>query len=301
LDRVRTVFYENKPNGSRVKLLGKTNTAKTLANMKSFSKEFSKDKFIKARAKDLLEFYHPVKGVFDYVYNSAVFKEEFGIQNLKRPSRLMTQRTANCVQYSTFISALLTAMNIPHYFRAIDDGVGHFNHVYIVTFNGIVLDCVIGQPKGKKATFLNRPKKGQYNSEVSYYEKIDLMAELYLLNGINDYNGKSINMNGCGCSGCGGNVINGAGIPMELLIPLTGIATNITDDLFNCHNTCSFLHPFSADSKAACQDDCNKEAPKPPASEHKHWIEGIPNWVVVGSGLIVVGGIFYYTTRKKNG
>lgn len=151
--------------------------------MVKVANHYAKDPFILSKAQEFLRAEDPIRAVFNYAYEIAVHKNDNDIQFIKTPLRVIDARETNCVGYATLISSILSAMQIPHYFRAADlDGQG-FGHIYIRTQSGLTLDPTIGQAQDDSDTFFNRSPTGEYNVQVPYYEKFDQMPELRLLNG----------------------------------------------------------------------------------------------------------------------
>jgi len=251
------MLYVDRAKGESIKLRNNTTTNITLSHMAELAAEYVNDPFIISRAQELLRFSDPVQAVFDYVYGAAVYREDKEKQNLKTPFRLMSDKTANCVQYSIFISSLLSAMGIKHYFRSVDQsGDGDFTHVYVKTMSGQTLDATLGQPDNDLATFWNRNPKGFYNKEVEFVTKIDKMPELVLLNSP-DYNGYA------------SSVMN-----QEVTQQSTGFSFNPLNIVssflggLSCYDQCGVTHPWPTEGSRAkkeeCRDLCRIAAHPPP-------------------------------------
>jgi hypothetical protein len=133
-----------------------------------------------------------LQAVFDYVYNCGVYyPDPHDRQLLKTVRRTLDDKTSNCVNYSIVIASLLLRLGIKFEFRIVGFN-SEFEHIYVIavdpiTKKNVVLDCVLGQDQSGKATFENRPKKGQFNKECNYSFKRDIsMASLEVLNGIGE-------------------------------------------------------------------------------------------------------------------
>lgn len=267
----------------------------TIFFMREYALEFSTEDWAKRLALEFLQHDDPIKSIFDYVYNIGVFKNDYKDQIIKTHNRAKKDGTLNCVQYSVLIGALLTAINEPFYFRAVDtDGEG-FSHIYVKTTKGLTLDATLGQPINDNATFENRPKVGQFNIEYPYIKKLDTMGKSVIL--LNGRRSGSRNLNGFACSVlhpfnaekrhiCNLESIDkkwqkqqysieldDAQLQMAQYPAVTGTTTSKTtnkekkgilaslDSLFSnlnigCEQSCNLFHPFNQTSRNACMSDC---------------------------------------------
>lgn len=111
----------------------------------------------------------PLTYIFDWVYDKIVFKPDpDNEQNLKAVHVTLADKIANCANYTILISSILKAMGIKHLYKVVGFGNG-YEHIYIVTQNGIVLDPVIGQPN---EITKGRPEHGQFNTEHDHSESV---------------------------------------------------------------------------------------------------------------------------------
>ncbi len=123
------------------------------------------------------------KNIWDFVYEHIPYKkDEEGKEQIRRPARVWFDRKkenpkdagADCDCYSTFISSVLTNLQIPHSLRMgkywYTDG--RFTHIYPIVKTGdgkyITIDCVVNR----------------FNYEEPFTEKYDKPMELHYLNGI---------------------------------------------------------------------------------------------------------------------
>jgi len=118
--------------------------------------------------------YDTCRNIWHFVYGHIAYrKDEDGYEQIRSPARSWEDRKkgVDCDCYSTFISSILTNLNIPHQLRITKYGKAHFQHVYpIVPYGGgyITLDCVTNQ----------------FDYEVPFTEKKDYTMDLQYLNGL---------------------------------------------------------------------------------------------------------------------
>jgi len=141
----------------------------TLKLMFQFANQSANHPFIQAVAKKVAQTDDPIKAAFNYCYRSFIYwPDEENNQVVKTAMSVLDTRTANCVNYCGFLSALFLNMGVNHVWRqaAIDQN-GNFEHIYAVTESGIVLDCVLGQnPDGEQSVAERPNKNGMYNREA---------------------------------------------------------------------------------------------------------------------------------------
>lgn len=220
---------DNLSEGNAIKISDNTTTAKTMAYMIKVANHYAKDPFILSKAAEFMGANDPIRAVFDFAYSSAVHRNDESIQFIKTPLRTIDSGQANCVSYSVLISSLLSAMQIPHYFRAVDISGDGFKHIYIKTKSDITLDCTSGQAQDDTDTQFNRSPTGNFNKEVQFLKRLDQMPELYILNGsrVADVR-KSANI---------ANVMNGVG----------------------CNLGCDIQHPTDFFAREQCKETCEGE------------------------------------------
>lgn len=127
-----------------------------------------------------------LKCLFDFAYDTAVYEPDPNErQILQSVEKTMMLKKANCVDYTILLSALLRIAKIPHSYRVVSyKRPTDYEHIYIVTHNGAVLDCVRGQRQDGTDTFYNRPSKGKFNQETNYLYKRDFtVPSLEILQG----------------------------------------------------------------------------------------------------------------------
>jgi hypothetical protein len=132
---------------------------------------------------------NPLKCVFDSAYNKIVYKPcPENEQSLRTIENMLREGEGNCVNYSTFIASILILMNVPFFFRTVSyDNPNSYDHIFIVTKSGVVLDPVQGQRQDGSDNQYNRPTHGNFNKEVSYkYKKDFAMPALTILQGTNN-------------------------------------------------------------------------------------------------------------------
>lgn len=125
-----------------------------------------------------LSVYDACKKLWHFVYEHIAYqKDEEGLEQIRSPGRTWHDRFSgvDCDCYTTFISTVLTNLNIPHALRIAKYPGGYrFQHIYPIVplANGdyITIDCV-----------LNR-----FNYEQPYSEKKDTYMDLQFLDGVAD-------------------------------------------------------------------------------------------------------------------
>lgn len=131
------------------------------------------------------------KQVFDLVYNTAVYVPDAnGKQNIQTVRRTIESKQANCVNYSILIGAMLIKLRIPFYFKVVSFNGSDYEHIYIQTEKGVLMDCCLSQKQDGTDTFENRPQQGSFNQQIKYKSKILYpMPQLNIINGTNVING----------------------------------------------------------------------------------------------------------------
>jgi LPXTG-motif cell wall-anchored protein len=163
-----------------------TSTVKTLDLIKQLSKDGMKNKTLQKVASILEKSSDPIKGVFDFAYNTAVyFPDPDGRQIIQPVEVTLRDGIANCVDYSVLQSSLLRIMGISHMYRRVSfDRSKDYDHIYIVADKKI-LDPVIGQKQDGTQKRIGRTPF--YNKEVSYTHKSDTpVASLEIMQGIKE-------------------------------------------------------------------------------------------------------------------
>ncbi len=123
------------------------------------------------------------KNIWDFVYEHIPYKkDEDGKEQVRRPARVWLDRKkenpndagADCDCYTTFISSILTNLQIEHTLRICKYWYtsGRYTHIYPIVptteGNYITIDCVVNK----------------FNYEEPFTEKQDKPMELHYLNGI---------------------------------------------------------------------------------------------------------------------
>lgn len=125
-----------------------------------------------------LSVYDACEKLWHFLYNHIQYKKDKeGREQIRSPGRSWHDRFSgiDCDCYTTFISTVLSNMNIPHTLRiAKYDPLGRFQHIYpIVPLNDgsyITVDCVLNE----------------FNKEQPYVEIKDTIMDLEFLDGIED-------------------------------------------------------------------------------------------------------------------
>ena len=170
----------------------KTTNPETVKYIKKLSQEGAKNETLQAAAKYISQMDDPIKGVFDFAYNSAVYYPDPDERQILQPVHVtLRDGKANCVDYSILQSALLRILGIKHYYKMVSfDNAPDYDHIYIVA-NGKVLDPVIGQRQDGSQKKLNRTP--HYNEEVGYVHKKNIpVASLEIMQGIKEINPQAL-------------------------------------------------------------------------------------------------------------
>lgn len=124
--------------------------------------------------------------VFDKAYDLLLYVPTPDTeQQLRTVENMFRDGQGNCANYATLISAILQNLGIGHAFRTVSySRPNEYEHIYIVTTDGTILDPVLGQQQDGTESRAKRPIKGKFNKEVKYKYKQDYyMPSLSVLNG----------------------------------------------------------------------------------------------------------------------
>lgn len=136
------------------------------------------------------------QNIWNFLKNEIQYiKDNPGQQNIKLPSRFVSDASGDCKSYSLFTAGILQNLNIPFKFRytsysSIDPTP---QHVYVVLDSGIIIDGVWGA----------------FNSEKKYSFKKDYKMRISTLSGI-------------GCNDCSRANINGVNAAPVMIGELGG-------------------------------------------------------------------------------
>ena len=116
-----------------------------------------------------------LKQLYAYACESARFEPDpddsngRALQSIRSPRALFRERIGNCIDYSVFISSVLSLWRIPHVLRV--SKLDHYGslHIYPVLDNGIILDPVYCKD------YLQEPDKANlcFNKEIPYISYTD--------------------------------------------------------------------------------------------------------------------------------
>jgi hypothetical protein len=174
------------PETSEILLSKDTSIPLTVDWIRKISVEGTKNPVIINIARECKKEKEPLQCVFDKVYDLIVYEPcPENTQTVRTIENMLRTGQGNCVNYSTMIASILLLMNVPFFFRTVSyQNPREYDHIYIVTKSGIVLDPVQGQKQDGTDTRQNRPPYGFFNKEVKYkYKKDYAMTELTLLQG----------------------------------------------------------------------------------------------------------------------
>lgn len=119
--------------------------------------------------------YETCSNIWYFVYEHITYeKDEQGKEQVRSPAQVWADRKkgVDCDCYTTFISSILTNLNIDHAYRITKYHQDHFQHIYpiVPTSDGghITIDCVVNR----------------FNYEEPFTEKLDKKMNLEYLYGI---------------------------------------------------------------------------------------------------------------------
>jgi hypothetical protein len=142
----------------------------TLDLVKEYSLKGINNEWIKSIYSEAILKTDPLKFIYEQVYKKLLYKSDSqGFQDIKAIHCILKSGYANCVDYSVIFGALLLKLQIPFYYKIISiSEPNEFEHIYIVTKSGVVLDACLGQPTNNTATFENRTENGAFNKECPH-------------------------------------------------------------------------------------------------------------------------------------
>lgn len=153
----------------------------TIRIMKLVALESSKNPWIKSMVKkyNLNESKESLKNLFNFAFYNTFFEpDEPKVQTVKSPISSLTERRANCVDYSVLLSAFLINMGVPHSFRMVSTDKKYpnsYGHIYVVLDNGLVMDCVIGQDQNGAEIYKEKNQRIPFPfEEVEFINNSDL-------------------------------------------------------------------------------------------------------------------------------
>ena len=120
-----------------------------------------------------------IKKIFDFCfYNTYYQKDDPKRQTVRSGIRSLTDKKANCVDYSVLLSSFLLNLNEPHVFRMVSTNKNKpndYNHIYVVLADGTPLDLVIGQDQDGKEILKRANERTNFlGTEVPYIKKKDV-------------------------------------------------------------------------------------------------------------------------------
>ena len=130
--------------------------------------------------------YATCRNIWNFVYRNVAYKKDAdGLEQIRSPRRTWRDRKTgvDCDCYSTFISSILTNLHIPHQLRITKYRQDYFQHIYPIVPGGgrtIIIDCVTDQ----------------FNYEVPYSEKKDIVMDLQYLDGLQGVRGEDLVFDG---------------------------------------------------------------------------------------------------------
>ena len=161
-----------------------TTNKETVKYIKELAMMGTHNNYLQKIANNCLNSIDPVKSVFDFAYDTAVyFTDPENTQRLQPVHVTIRDKKANCVDYTILQSALLSLMKIPHIYRMVSfDRSKELEHIYIVA-DGKILDPVINQKQDGTENFESR-KPSAFNKEINYtYKKEIQMPILEIMQG----------------------------------------------------------------------------------------------------------------------
>lgn len=147
----------------------------TLRNIKTAIRKMASLGAENIRIKELAQQFqkkeYPVKSAFHYVSSHVAFRNTpDDLQRLQTPSVTLDRQYGNCADYAILLSSILTNMKVPHVLSAVStEKRNKFDHTYISTNKGTVLDPTIGQLQDGSDKI--GENKGCYNCQGAYIKK----------------------------------------------------------------------------------------------------------------------------------
>lgn len=131
----------------------------------------SKDPLAADLAKMLMpgDFYN---NLYTFAYKTAYFEANPPRhQRIRTLRRTLHDRRASCVDYSILIGSILLAAGEPVDLRLVSVGGKVYDHIYPVTQDGTIMDCVYGQDE-TGSEFFTRPvnSTGRFNQECKSFQ-----------------------------------------------------------------------------------------------------------------------------------
>jgi len=118
-----------------------------------------------------------IKKIFDYIFNNTTFiKDNDKVQQIRVGTKLLRDKKGNCVDYSVLLSQFLINLGIPHSFKMVATDANkpnNFNHIYVVLYNDLPLDLVIGQDQNGFEKF-KKSRKNYIFKEIPHYHDYKL-------------------------------------------------------------------------------------------------------------------------------
>lgn len=147
------------------------------------------------------------KNLYTFAYKSAYFERNPpDHQRVRTLRRFIADGRGSCVDYTVFISSILLAAGHPVNVKLVSTNGVNFGHIYPVTIDGVVLDCVYGQNEGGREQW-TRPVNsfGRFNEECPHKQsKSNILhpMKLSILNGTNTVDGVTSIINGLSTINC---------------------------------------------------------------------------------------------------
>ena len=197
-----------KPEGEDIMVKQDATVADTIEFIPQAVRDTLEDTKLIALALKGKTLYETCANIWNFVYTHIPYKkDEDGKEQIRRPARAWHDRNVpgkdgkagcDCDCYTTFISSVLTNLQIPHSLRMCKYWYtdGRYTHIYPIVKkeNGthITIDCVVNS----------------FNHEEPFTEKYDKPMELHYLNGIEfadtEYDFSELTGDGLGELGKGG-------------------------------------------------------------------------------------------------
>ena len=167
--------------GNEKKIKNRANQFDTIRVMKGVAYESALNPIFKnlINKYDLLRDPDRIKKIFDFCfYNTFYEKDDPRKQTVRSGIRSLTDKKANCVDYSVLLSSFLLNLNEPHFFRMVstdENRPNDYNHIYVILGDGTPLDLVIGQDQnGKEILKRAKERTNFFGIEVPFIKKKDV-------------------------------------------------------------------------------------------------------------------------------
>lgn len=148
-----------------------------------------------------------LENLYTFAYKQSYFERNPpDHQRVRTLRRFIVDGRASCVDYTVFIASVLLASGRSVDVKLVSTNGETFGHIYPVTLDGVVLDCVFGQDETGREQW-TRPvnSRGRFNKECPHIiSKSNILhpMKLSILNGTSTVDGVTSIINGLSTINC---------------------------------------------------------------------------------------------------